>query len=485
MQNIHADLTKAEIGLLAAAMAQAPFAALLFRADDNFTLIWRNTEHEAISGSVGIDVVGRGMFDAFPPNDSGEGAAAKDAIQSAVKQMYDTLQSKAIGPYRYDLKKTDGSFEERHWRIQMSPIIMNGTFSAVLQIVHDATDEVLKARLEDSLRRSASKTAGVSFFAYDPETDFFERTTAVDEMFGFFPGEAGAHAAPFFARIHPEDLPGVLNEVQRVLVAPRGAIAAFDYRVPQNGGTERFIRIRAEIIIDPSDRREKLMGTFIDLTDVENQRRRLQRDVDLRQALAQEANHRIKNSLAIALSMLRLEKRAIMLEGENSWSNAVAALTALEARIGAISGAHGLMQLNADHTDVSLHGLLGALISQARSSAGLRDGALELDLSGGDVQLTGESAISLGIILSELLTNAIKYGLDRTGFAEINVKVTAAPTGHEIIVRNKIENNSIDAIASTKMGTEIIRQLAQAIGADIIVQNDGSVYAVHLRLDRR
>lgn len=477
------DQTVGLANRLAAAVAQAPFAVLIFQPDEKLTLVWRNVAHADMTGTHGLAIAGRGMFEAFPPNDESEGAAAKAAILSVVQEMHASLRPVTIGPYRYDLKLDNGAFVERHWRIQMSPIVEDGHLDAVLQIAQDVTDEVFQTRLSDALRRSAATTAGVSYFSYDPQTDVFQRTGTVDEMFGFEPGEAGDLAAPFFARVHPDDLPGVLDEVTRVMASPHGAVAAFDYRVPAKSGDrpERFLRIRAEVVVDPVDRRDKLVGTFVDLTDFELQRRELHQQLKLREALANEANHRIKNSLAIALSMLRIEKRAILKSGVSQDSKVLSAIAGLESRISAISGVHGLMQIDANRIDVSLNSLLTSLVDQFRSSAGISKSSLRLSLSEVDCTVHSDLAVSLGIILNELITNAIKYGLNQLGEADILVASSMDHGVQEILIFNRIEIDlPIDEIASTKVGSELVQQLAAAIGADIKVQRDHSTYAVRL-----
>lgn len=469
--------------LLSSAFAQAPSAAILFHADENLTIAWRNTAHEKLSQSLGVDVRGQGLFEAFPPSEDADGAAAMQAIHTAVDQMMNSRTSVDIGPYRYDLQDDQGAFVEHHWRMQMSPVIVDDTVVAFLQVAQDATRDVLDKLLADSLRRAAASTAAVSHFIYDPETDHFDRTAAVDEIFGFAPGEAGDLAAPFFARVHPEDLPGVQEEVARVFAAPPGDIAAFDYRVPRPEGGERFVRIRAEVAIDPEDRRPKLVGTFVDLTDVENDRRQLKRELALRAALVDEANHRINNSLSIALAMLRMGKQSIQREAETNPDVATEALSALEARIGAISGTHGLMQLDGQQTDVSLHALLSGLLRQTRTMAGLPEDDLRLTLTGPDTPLDSDVATRLSLITNELLTNAVKYGLSSVGTADIELSADTSAEEPLIQVRNRIaDNDADDAMPSTKLGSLLVKQLAQDLGTTVASDVRDTTYTTWFRL---
>nr|WP_283255045.1 sensor histidine kinase [Marivita sp. GX14005] len=205
--------------------------------------------------------------------------------------------------------------------------------------------------------------------------------------------------------------------------------------------------------------------------------------MSLREALVNEANHRIKNSLAIALAMLRVEKQEIARSGEGSAQSAMSALVSLEARINAISGVHGMMELAGDKTDVSLHVLLDRLVSQTRSSVGLGETDLRLIIDGADRRLHSDMATTLAMILNELLTNTLKYGLSKDGSADIEVAAQSSADGTVIAVENRIESaQPIEAISSTRVGSMLIQQLANDFGAHIDTDTKGDIYAVHITL---
>ena len=446
-------------------------------------MLWRNAAHARMTATPELEVSGRGMFEAFPPSADDGGDAAMQAIRDAVARMVADHAPVQIGPYRYDLQAADGSYVEHHWLIQMSPVLTGDAVTAVLQVAQDVTRSVLDQELAETLKRSATSTAALSYFKFDPVKDVFERTAGVDEMFGFAPGEAGDAATPFIARVHPDDRDGVEAEVERVFAAPRGEVAAFDYRVPQADGSMRYLRIRAEVVTDPEDRREKLVGTFMDLTDVETDRQALKQALSMREALIKEANHRIKNSLAIALSMLRLERRGLKASETEDAARAAAALSALESRIGAISSAHGLMQMDAHGIDVSIHRLMQEMVRQMRATADLDKSDLRLEIAGPDAMLDSDTATPLSLILNEILTNALKYGLDAEGRADVTVTLEVTPDDARIAVRNRIERtNPIDSITSTRLGSMLVKQLADDKGMTVHADAGEAHYTTQVTL---
>ena len=470
--------------LLAASLDHVPFAALLFLPDEQFTLVWRNAAHARMTRTPNLLFVGQGMFEVFAPNDKDDAAAAKSAISTAVARICESRQPAEIGPYRYDLMSADGQYVEYHWKINMSPVMEDERVVAVLQISQDVTDAVLSTRLSSSLSRAAGKTAAVSYFSFDPGNNQFIRGEGVDRMFGFEPGEVGDIATPFFDRVHTDDLKGIYAEVERVFSAQRGDTAAFDYRVLLPNGDERFIRIRAEVATDPKDRRDKLVGSFIDLTDVELTRRALVQAIAAREALVDEANHRVKNSLQIALGMLRIETRALAGSGALSFEEAIERLNAVQSRIGAVADVHGLMQIGRDSMLVSIPALLEKLVDFTRRASGLSPGTLTCSLNDIEMSVDSGVAISLGLIVNELLINALKYGVGPDGEANIRVELVRSEKVFTIAVENGIHVASrFGDIASTHVGWRLIEQLSQQIGVRLQRQSTDQHYKVQLELD--
>lgn len=462
-------------GILALGFETVPFAALFYLPDDKLTILWRNSAHAVMSGSVGSDIAGMGMFEAFPPSSEDGGSDAVDFIRKATDEVLRSGKPQEVGPARFDLLNDEGHYVEHHWQMHFAPIRKDGEIIAILQTARDVTEATLTARLAQSHRRAATSTASVAYFSYDPETDLFLRHDAIDAMFGFAPNEAGPYAGPFFDRVHPEDIDAVHAEVARVLAAPHGEIASFDYRVPLPSGDERFVRIRGEIATDPIDRRPKLVGTFVDLTDIETARRDLEQAVTAREALVVEANHRIKNSLQIALSLLRLQSSKLMVAGGPAADKAREALRAVESRVRAVADVHAAIQIDDDAAQINLVTLFTRLVQSTRKSAELPDAAMLFTHPDTRIRLRSDTAIALSLMLNELLTNAIKYGAPSPQ-APVTVDLaTSEVDGVRITVANADLNRTASTldIDSSGTGERLVQQFASQIGATITRTKDG------------
>lgn len=470
--------------LLLEALGQLPFAVLLFRADDDLTLLWRNAEHSRMSSSVGRDVLGLPMFVAFPPSGEGDASAAVQEITGVVNRIRQTGVSEKVGPVRFDLQDSDASYREHHWQMHFAPITQDGKLVAIMQSASDVTESVLRRKVAETHRRASESSASVAYFSYDPLSDRFERHPDIDLMFGFEIGEAGPDASPFFARVHPEDLSGVHAEVARVLDAPRGEIASFDYRVPMPDGSERFLRIRGEIATDPVDRRAKLIGTFMDLTDLEMNRRRLARALETRDRLLVEVNHRIRNSLQIASSMLSIQASGLRGQEGEAASMVVDALTSARTRIRAIADVHGLMSVDDHITTVDIVQVIRKLGTLTRESAGYSEDELVVEIDMPSLRMESDNVINLALSVNEALTNAVKYGPSTGEGACLGLALSEEDGVVTLEVRNRVADvpNPDAAADSSGLGAMLLVEFAEAVGATVVSRRDGDVFRVTFTL---
>ena len=121
----------------------------------------------------------------------------------------------------------------------------------------------------------------------------------------------------------------------------------------------------------------------------------LREQASIRGTLSRELNHRVKNTLANVLSIIALTSRRS--KGLPEF------VEGLEGRIRALSATHDLLMAN-DWGAIALHAIVEAeLAPYAHSSGGVH-------MTGPEVELAPNDALSLGLAMHELATNASKYG---------------------------------------------------------------------------
>ena len=190
------------------------------------------------------------------------------------------------------------------------------------------------------------------------------------------------------------------------------------YRI---GDTERQFRNIVAPVRD-GDRILGIFGVNIDITDLKNALRD-------REMLLQELNHRVKNHLQMILSMINLQPSAGAETGDE-------ALRRIEERVHAVYLVHDqLYAAGALHT-IDLAGYVTRLVDGIRAGYGR---PIEISGDRQSVPIEFQRAISVGIVLTELIVNGIKHGAPE---APIRVSLTWHETDLELTVENRIDGSS-------------------------------------------
>lgn len=116
----------------------------------------------------------------------------------------------------------------------------------------------------------------------------------------------------------------------------------------------------------------------------------------IRNSLTRELNHRVKNTLANVLSIVSLTRRRAHDVDEFA--------TGLDGRIRALSATHDLLT-QSEWGTTPIRSVVEVEVAPYSHSDDT-----EVDLAGPDVDLAPNDALSLGLALHELATNAAKYG---------------------------------------------------------------------------
>jgi two-component sensor histidine kinase/CHASE3 domain sensor protein len=177
------------------------------------------------------------------------------------------------------------------------------------------------------------------------------------------------------------------------------------------------------------------------------------------ESLLTDVNHRVGNNLALVSSFLTMQLRAV------KHPEAAKALDAARARVQAIASAHRKLRLGADFATVRANEVLAAVIDDI--AAGLPPGDLiKIDYDVAPLEINARDAVSLGVLTSELVMNAVKhaFGAGETGL--VNVKFGKAGTAAPFIevADNGVGWNDKQKHEGGSLGGRIIEMVARQFG---------------------
>ncbi|KPG00164.1 response regulator [Rhodopseudomonas palustris] len=179
-----------------------------------------------------------------------------------------------------------------------------------------------------------------------------------------------------------------------------------------------------------------------------------------REMLLREVNHRVGNSLQIIASLLHLQASSSK-EGEVK-----AALTNAMGRVAAVAQVHRRLYTSHDLKSVMLNQYLEALLEDLRRSAeGNR--MSRLTLAAEAVEIDPDRAVAIGIVVNELVMNAVKYAYpEGQGPIHVDLKVD----GDELELAISDDGVGFGAKShpqSTGMGQRIVNAMATKLDASV------------------
>lgn len=179
--------------------------------------------------------------------------------------------------------------------------------------------------------------------------------------------------------------------------------------------------------------------------------------------LLAEVNHRVANSLALVAALIRMQ-------ASSSSDPAVkVALSETQARISAIAGMHRSLYTSDDVRIVEMSRYLSTLVSELVGTLEKSGRSISIATHFDRVNLASDRAVSVGMIVTELLTNAIKYAYPAEDGGEIRVFLERRGDEEAMLI---VEDDGIGydttaAPTGTGLGTRIVASMAKTIGAGI------------------
>ncbi len=180
-----------------------------------------------------------------------------------------------------------------------------------------------------------------------------------------------------------------------------------------------------------------------------------------------EVQHRVKNHLAMLLSLIRMESKKS--------DNAQASLGVLANRVEALNLLYDEFSRPGQSSDNTV--ALGAYISRVCSALNMLDGHREvaMNLETEDLRASVDSASQIGLLVSELLTNALQHAFDGERVGKVVVHLSRK--GEAEVVLEVSDNGhglpaDLDWPHDGSLGARIVRELVHRLDGELSVESD-------------
>jgi two-component sensor histidine kinase/CHASE3 domain sensor protein len=177
------------------------------------------------------------------------------------------------------------------------------------------------------------------------------------------------------------------------------------------------------------------------------------------EALLTDVNHRVGNNLALVSSFLTMQLRAV------THPEAAKALEAARARVQVVAAAHRKLRLGADFATVRANEVLAAVIEDIASGLSPSD-RIKIDHHVAPLEINARDAVSLGVLTSELVMNAVKHAFAAgdTGLVTVKLDREGSAAPYLEVADDGIGMSEKPKSAGGGLGTNIVDMLARQFG---------------------
>ena len=262
--------------------------------------------------------------------------------------------------------------------------------------------------------------------------------------------------AHYWTVTHPDLL---LEEDVQALLSANEELARVLLQDPEAARCDMGVRLFSEL---------EDLRALNERQELEKTKRELEVQLEQKDILLKEVNHRVKNSLQIVSSILNMQV---------PYTQNIAAADAMRsasARVQAIAAVHERLYTGSDVRVVALNTFLGDLCKDIGRASGCPEG-IEVDV--GDIDVPTDMAIPFALIVNELVTNVIRH----VGPPCHVAICTDSHGGLTISVSDTGQGPSEDT-QQTGMGSRIVQVLTKQVGARVETKRSEDGYSVEMTI---
>nr|WP_308572464.1 PAS domain S-box protein [uncultured Methanobacterium sp.] len=205
-----------------------------------------------------------------------------------------------------------------------------------------------------------------------------------------------------------------------------------------------------------------LIGVITNITDLKKSNDALKNSLKEKDALLMEVHHRVKNNMQIISSLLNLQ-----INHEDS-DEIIKVLKESQGRVKSMAMIHEKLYQSPSFNNISFKNYVERLVFDIFYSYGIKTDSIESVLDIEDINLNIETAIPLGLIINELVTNSVKHAFSK-GEGTIIIKLKSSPNHMQLIVADDgigIPKN-IDIGKTETLGLKLVNSLADQLDGEL------------------
>ncbi|WP_169336296.1 histidine kinase dimerization/phosphoacceptor domain -containing protein [Alkalispirochaeta alkalica] len=209
---------------------------------------------------------------------------------------------------------------------------------------------------------------------------------------------------------------------------------------------------------------ETVAGLKEEVREREQAQVALQHSLDEKEVLLREVHHRVNNNLSVVAGLLNLQASTI-----RTPQQAVAGFEMSRSRIMTMALVHEELCTSEDLARIGMDPFLNHVAMQVPQFQETR-GRITLNIDAGDLSCSVDQAIVCGLVVNELVGNAITYAFPRGEPGQVWVTLRERFPGYELVVRDNGVGLPEGVASGDTLGLTLVRMLAEQIRGDFRIE---------------
>lgn len=267
--------------------------------------------------------------------------------------------------------------------------------------------------------------------------------------------------------VHPDDRDRIFTPW--IKDATTGYNCCNEYRIITAQSEIQWVRVQTIPIFDTQGKLTGHIGTLENITSQKLAQNQLQETLCEKEALLKEVHHRVKNNLQVISSLLYLQSHRIDDEQVRQF------FEDSQSRINSMALVHDTLYRSEVFAQINLSEYVQTLTTNLFHTYRIQPELVKLNLQiEGNIMVEIDQAIPCGLILNELITNALKHGFSSEQTGHIIVTLKNISDQVCLIVEN--DGNSLPEDfklgESRSMGLRLVNSLVNQLQGKIQVQKN-------------
>lgn len=319
------------------------------------------------------------------------------------------------------------------------------------------------------------KVGKIGFFNYIFEDDKEKWSKQLYELLEIEP-DIEMSFEDLFDFIIPEDHHILKSEREQLFTKNKPVHSEF--RIKNKNNQLKYFSTNIKLIKDEEGNPKEVFGIIQDITDRKKIEEELKQSLKEKNLLIKEIHHRVKNNLQIIYSLHGLQEIFI---GENP--TVIKILNESKNRILSMAMIHEMLYQSKDLSSINFSDYIKNLTAQITESYVSENVDIKLETE--PISLNIETAIPLGLIMNELISNSFKYAFPNNQKGEIRISLTPENGEYKLIISDNgigLPPDMDFKNTESSLGLTLVKLLIKQLEGHIeLNKNQGTKYTIKFK----